>query len=448
MKTIFSILLGFFVSLCTVSGQVDSVKFINKNCGVVPNSLILTSDSCYLIFTITTDSLDYIKRDRRPDVNHYDFNILKVDKSGTLLSEIRLRDNNSYDRYPKVLKSKNNFIYLTGLKHYKDGKEFLKLIKLDSNGNNIIWDTTSRFGSFLQTNVRYDITKDKQGNLVCFYLINDSITEFGKDHLYIKKFNEDGHVILSKKIEKELIYQADIRFIQNQSDDNCFYIQILKDTPPHKNYDSILNVDLISTKVRSYEILKIDYNGNIINNIAIPVQNELEINFYNKNKQFVGYASNDFFGVTVIKNFNPLTSNKYARVDSSYLSLIFYDSIIQHGKEKLIDKTPLRYVSFIKYRLIASNIVKGIDNSYAFLYLVSISDSIYYHFVKTDLDGNILFDKEIHIDPYVFEGVSFLAEENGFVMIGASRKINERYTQHIPKLRMIKLDLNGKMKTF
>jgi len=101
MKTIFSILLGFFVSLCTVSGQVDSVKFINKNCGVVPNSLILTSDSCYLIFTITTDSLDYIKRDRRPDVNHYDFNILKVDKSGTLLSEIRLRDNNSYYNGPR-----------------------------------------------------------------------------------------------------------------------------------------------------------------------------------------------------------------------------------------------------------------------------------------------------------------------------------------------------------
>jgi len=149
-----------------------------------------------------------------------------------------------------------------------------------------------------------------------------------------------------------------------------------------------------------------------------------------------------------MNSFNPSTPGYWLRMDSSYLSLKIFNNNFQ--KEILIKKFKLDYTKDMRMINSASNIIKGPDSCYVFLYKYELSDSSYYHFVKTDLNGNIIIDKELKINPYVFEGdgVELQAEENGYVIIGGLRKINEKFKQHIRNLFMMKLDLNGNIKKF
>lgn len=446
MKKIFFLNVIILIVLFESFGQSDYLKFITNNCVLRNISFEKTNDSCYLIYTTTNDSLDNLKKDHRPDVNHIDFLALKVNNSGKILWEKRFRDNKSWDHSTEIIKSKDNFIYLTGLKQQNDGKWFLKLIKLDPNGNTYFLDTTYLLGDYRKSNIRYSLSIDHDDNLVCFYLINDSINKLNYDNLYMRKIKENGEQIFAKKIETKLVYQSQFRFIKNMCDRNFFYIMTLKETPQIK-YDSINEIRIGFNDMERYEILKINSEGKIYEVIDLPVQNELDVKFYNDKKQFIGFSSNYFSGDKFINSFNPSTPGYWLRMDSSYLSLKIFNNNFQ--KEILIKKFKLDYTKDMRMINSTSNIIKGSDSCYVFLYKYELSDSSYYHFVKTDLNGNIILDKEIKIDPYSIIGeVSVQAEINGYTIIGGLRKIDEKYKQHLRNLFMMKLDLNGNIKTF
>ncbi len=450
MNRIITILFCFFVYIIPACGQTDSVKYIYNNCSAGKNSVALTSDSCYIIFTITNDSSDNFRRDHRINVNHYDFLFLKFDKNGNVIKGTRFIDNESHDQYAKVLKTRNNCIYLAGLKEKINCNWSLRIFRMDSNATNYLWDSTYFISNYYKDAiVSYDITEDVFGNLTILSYINDSLKPFDKDHLWITKINENGEVILKKRVDADLIYQRDIDIIQNYSCDGAFYIRTRREIQGSlEKFDSTINT-YYSAYIKNYDILKISNTGEVLSRIKIPVQTEVLMACINKKKQFMGFVLNDFSGFAKVKSFNPSKPDYFQRVDSSYLSLIIIDSAISKTEEKPVKNFPLLFSNGGRVAQPATDIISLFDSTYAFLYTTKQYDSVYVYFAKTDANGNMIINKVINIEPFVFdEGVGLLAVDSGFVLIGGTRKISDRYLQHLNKLRMIKLDLNGKMKTF
>lgn len=429
-----------------VSGQSDKIKIITNECVIRNISSVKTNDSSFVIFSTTNDSIDNFVVDHRPNINHIDFFILKTNSSGRLLWKKRFQDNYSWDHSSNIFKSTNKSIYLTGIKQQSDGKWLLKTIKYDSCFNYLILDTAYLLGTYSKSNVRYSICEDSDENLICFYLINDSINNLNYDNLYMRKFKQNGSQLFAKKIDIELTYQGDMRFIENLSNDRNFYFLIRKKTPQPK-FDSINELRIGFNDIEKYEILKINSDGKICEVIDLPIQNDLDVKFYNFKKQFIGFANNYFNGDKFMNSFNPSTYGYWQRMDSSYLSLKFFSNNFHN--EILIKKFKLDFTLDARIIQPASNIILGFDSCYVFLYKYELSDSSYYHFVKTDLKGNIIWDKTLEIDPYNLEGEAFLqAETTGYTIIGGLRKIDERYKQHIRTLFMMKLDINGNSKSF